>query len=319
MIAAFSAPYATTFTTVTTAATTGAPAQFGRPFPAVAGVHSLLTVPAPQPSPREPLVGVLGRFQPVALADLDSVALLDRTDTKYLLTFTQLRAALAALTGDYRVLEIDGARLHHYQTLYFDTPDFALFRQHHAGKANRHKVRSRAYLDSGLSFLEVKAKNARGRTVKHRLPTGALVADLHDVHQGAASFVAGHAPIDPASLVPALWNDFQRLTLVGVHHAERLTIDLGLSFETQSGRSRGLPGVVVAELKQHGIDRTSPFARQMRAARVRPAGMSKYCAGVSLLHPQVRHNAFKPTLRALDTLMKEETHGSRDPRVPAVW
>jgi hypothetical protein len=43
-----------------------------------------------------------------------------------------LYGALASLTEHYRILEIDGVRLHRYETLYFDTTDFALYRQHHA-------------------------------------------------------------------------------------------------------------------------------------------------------------------------------------------
>ena len=87
----------------------------------------------------------------------------------------------------------------------------------------------------------------------------------------------------PEALEPKLWNDFHRITLVGVRRTERVTIDLGLSFEADARHTADLPGIVVAELKQHGVDRTSPFMHQMRAARVRPAGMSKYCVGVSLL------------------------------------
>jgi hypothetical protein len=112
--------------------------------------------------------------------------------------------------------------------------------------------------------------------------------------------------VPPRALEPKLWNAFQRITLVGRRHAERLTFDLGLSFETSPRHSVELPGIVVAELKQHGIDRTSPFARLVRAARVQPVSVSKYCVDVSLLHGGVRHNAFKPTLRTLNKLMKEE-------------
>ena len=43
-----------------------------------------------------------------------------------------LYPALASLTEHYRILEIDGVRLHRYGTLYFDTADSALYRQHHA-------------------------------------------------------------------------------------------------------------------------------------------------------------------------------------------
>lgn len=261
-------------------------------------------LPADAVSPRMAVERALSRFAPTSLAEMDAVALLNRTDTKFLLTTSRLGALLGALTGEYLVLDIDGTRLHDYQTLYFDTPDFALFRQHRAGRAVRHKVRSRAYLETGVSFFEVKAKDNRGRTLKHRLRTGALVADLRAPER---AFVAAHAPVAPEALEPKLWNDFHRITLVGVRHAERVTIDLGLSFETDAGRTADLPGIVVAELKQHGIDRDSPFMRQMRAARVQPAAMSKYCVGVAVLHQGVRHNAFKPTLRTLQELMEEES------------
>jgi hypothetical protein len=135
--------------------------------------------------------------------------------------------------------------------------------------------------------------------------TGTLVAGLRAEE---SAFVAAHAPVAPEALEPKLWNDFHRITLVGVRRTERVTIDLGLSFEANARHTADLPGVVVAELKQHGVDRSSPFMHQMRAARVRPAGMSKYCVGVSLLHQAVKHSAFKPTLRTLEKLMKEETH-----------
>src|SRR5690606_25304222 len=89
---------------------------------------------------------LLAQLEPVGLAQLDGVALLDRTDTKYLLSLEQLTAALAELGDQYRVLAIDGLRLSPYQTVYFDSADFALYLRHHAGKKNRHKVRSRRYL-----------------------------------------------------------------------------------------------------------------------------------------------------------------------------
>ena len=68
---------------------------------------------------------LLGRFEAIGLAQMDAVALLDRTDTKYVLHTSQLYTALAALSTDYQVLEIDSVRLHPYRTLYFDTADLA--------------------------------------------------------------------------------------------------------------------------------------------------------------------------------------------------
>ena len=40
----------------------------------------------------------------------------------------------------------------------------------------------------------------------------------------------------------------------------------------------------------------------MRALGIRSTGFSKYCIGIALLYPQVKHNNFKPILRLLDKL-----------------
>jgi hypothetical protein len=84
------------------------------------------------------LVPLLAQLQPVSLAQLDAVALLNRTDTKFLLTLEQLTGALAELGDRYRVLAIDELRLSPYHTVYFDRADFAVYLRHHAGKKNRH-------------------------------------------------------------------------------------------------------------------------------------------------------------------------------------
>jgi SPX domain protein involved in polyphosphate accumulation len=78
------------------------------------------------------------------------------------------------------VLEINGARLHHYQTLYFDTRDFALYSQHHNGQRARYKVRVREYLDSEMAFLEVKRKTNQNRTIKSRLQTPGAVPEIDE-------------------------------------------------------------------------------------------------------------------------------------------
>ncbi len=40
----------------------------------------------------------------------------------------------------------------------------------------------------------------------------------------------------------------------------------------------------------------------MRALGNRPAGMSKYCIGMLLLHDRVKRNAFKPILLQLERI-----------------
>jgi hypothetical protein len=59
---------------------------------------------------------VLQGFDAIHLSEMDPVALLRRTDTKYLLSEEQVSQALARLTDRYWILEIDGRRLHRYRT-----------------------------------------------------------------------------------------------------------------------------------------------------------------------------------------------------------
>jgi len=245
---------------------------------------------------------VLRRFSPTSLAQMQGVALLRRIDTKYVLSKAQLHQALTRLTADYDVLEIADQRLHHYQTLYFDTPDFALYRQHHDGQRDRYKVRSRVYVDSGLAFLEVKRKTNKNVTVKSRLQTteGGTRINAHETAHGAG-FLRAHFPQATEALAPQLWNDFYRITLVSKHSVERLTLDVGLSFQA-GGTQTALPGVAVAEVKQEAFSLRSEFVGQMRALGVRSTHFSKYCIGISGLYTHVKRNHFKPQWRQIEKI-----------------
>lgn len=254
-----------------------------------------------QPRRSPDIQDVLARLAPISLGEMDAVALQNRTDTKYVLSTQQLTRALCAVGRHYRVLAIDGVRLNPYQTVYFDTPDFALYLQHHAGKANRYKVRSRRYVVTGQSFLELKLKTNKDRTVKRRVEVDALATSCTDE---VAGFVAAHMLAPAAGLEPKLRNEFSRITLVSTAHPERLTIDLDLRFR-HDDRSAALPGIAVAEVKQAGVDRRSTFVRHMHEAAIQPTGFSKYCIGVSLLYPHVKHNTFKPKLNLVHRLMGE--------------
>ncbi len=242
----------------------------------------------------------LQSFDAIHLSEMGHVALLRRTDTKYLMSEKQFFQALARLTDHYRILEIDGRRLHHYQTLYFDTQDLALYQQHHNGWRNRYKVRERAYADSDLAFLEVKKKTNTNTTIKSRMRTQEVSSQIT---RDAESFLCTHYPYQVEDLEPKLYNAFQRITLVSKHSVERLTVDMGLRF-LWDGAHVSLDGIVIAEVKQDGFSVNSEFVRQMRALCVRATSFSKYCIGVSMLYPEVKHNRFKPQLRQIAKILR---------------
>ena len=107
------------------------------------------------------LNGVLSRFHPITLGEMDGVRLLDRLDTKFTFNRTLLTGILEEMMKDYSILDIEGRRVSRYETIYFDTPEHLFYLHHHNGKLNRYKIRFRKYVDSGDTFFEIKLKNNR--------------------------------------------------------------------------------------------------------------------------------------------------------------
>ena len=243
----------------------------------------------------------LAGFAPISLAEMDAVALLNRTDSKFVFAAARLAEILPALCADYRILEIAGRRAHRYHTTYFDTADFALYRRHHAGGRNRYKVRLRTYLESGQTFAEIKHKVSADRTIKRRLRVAPVSGELPPEF---AAFLAALTPLDPAALAPVLWNDFTRITLVSLAEQERVTLDLDLRFGCAGGQA-SLPALAVAEVKQSGINRRSPFMRAVRGLGEHQTGLSKYCTGAALLYDGLPQNNLKPTLRRIRAIHED--------------
>ncbi len=113
---------------------------------------------------------ILGAYASISLGEMSAVRLMNRTDTKFVTSYAKALSLLSATKDDYFVQEIDDKRIAEYYTVYFDTPQYDMFRCHACGKANRQKLRIRSYVDSNLSFLEVKTKNNHLRTKKCRMP-----------------------------------------------------------------------------------------------------------------------------------------------------
>jgi hypothetical protein len=248
----------------------------------------------------------LAGFDPISLSELNSVALLDRVEVKYLLPLSALDLVLQGLRGSYRALVVTGERLNHYRTLYFDTPDLAMYRRHHMGARNRYKVRARQYVDSKVTFFEVKHKVSKQHTIKSRLPTSGLITGI-TLH--AREFLRDRCPYNALELIPTLWNTYTRVTLASKSHCERVTLDLDLAFAWQ-GQKLALPTIAVAEVKRDGSSHESEFVTLMRELGIRRSGFSKYCVGVSLLYPGVKYNRFRSLHRLIARLGESELHAS---------
>jgi hypothetical protein len=228
---------------------------------------------------------------------MDGVELMNRTDTKFVVSTEQLLSILQEVKQTYRILEIDGVRFSRYETLYYDTDDFLFYKRHHNGKRNRWKIRKRSYVESSVSFLELKFKTNRGRTQKQRtaIPDVSLALNTDE-----ESFIGLKSGLD-LNLIPQLKNGFTRITLVEPSLPERITIDLELSFEWNE-ILKVLKQIVIVEVKQENRNRLSPFVQALKKRHVREISLSKYCIGVAMLVPFVKRNNFKEKLIKLNKL-----------------
>ena len=233
------------------------------------------------------ILDILQTFDPTSLKEMDAVKLLNRTDTKFVIPKDLFVRILPILKESYKVLEIKNKRVAQYKTLYFDTDDFDFYTHHHNGWPNRFKVRMRKYIDSDLCYLEIKNKK-KGRTLKKRIQIPDFEENMSD---NSLSFVNDVIPHD-IELVKKLWNSFHRITLVNKTDTERLTLDIGLSFQWEE-KSHALENTIVGEVKQEKVNRNSPFMKLIKENGVRPMRVSKYCIGAKLLHPELKNNRFK--------------------------
>ena len=175
-------------------------------------------------------VSDLAGFPPIALEEMNDVSLLKRVDTKFLTTESKLSEILSLLHDEYQILEIAEKRLMNYTTLYFDTKDLTCYKEHHNGKARRQKIRMRKYVDSDLCFLEIKEKQNSGMTNKVRCSIDDFETSLSEKSN---AFIKKATKKD-LELEPVLYNYFQRFTLVSKLRSERVTIDTGLEYKTDS-------------------------------------------------------------------------------------
>lgn len=243
---------------------------------------------------------ILDSFEPISLEQMDSVQLMNRTDTKFVFELELLGKVLNEIREHYFVLDINNKRMSAYRSLYYDTDDFEFYFEHHNGKTNRNKVRYREYIDSGLCFLEIKHKTNKGKTIKKRIKVDKIPNEIDSNANAFITSVIG----EEKELVPKHWNKFNRITLVNKKMKERLTIDVNINFEGDNKTSE-LENMVIAEVKQEKINYASAFMRIIKKNMVRPFRISKYCMATASLYPLLKNNNFKPKFLKINKLQHD--------------
>lgn len=243
------------------------------------------------------IAGFAASFAPISLDEMQSVRLMNRTDTKFVISIRQLAELLLFAKDFYRIQETLGERLIGYDTVYYDTADWRMLRQHVAGRQVRQKVRVRTYVASHLTFVEIKKKDNHGRTHKKRIrvasfPSASFPPDV-------ASFITDQSDIPAFRLSPAVSNSFRRITLVNNEMTERLTIDLDLRLANlRNNVEARLADTVIVEVKREGRA-PSHAVDWLRGRGIRKCGFSKYCYGALLTDPSLPVGLMKPKVRRL--------------------
>ena len=236
---------------------------------------------------------ILQSYKPITLEEIDTINLMDRIDTKFIVPISVLYELLEVVS-DYYVLEINGFRNSLYDTTYFDTINYDMFMDHAYDIENRQKIRVRKYLCNDLKFLEVKTKVDEGRTLKKRIKVK---------HKGLKrkknqEFIKEHSKYDLSVLQKSLRTKFERFTLVNPEKTERITIDTSLHFiNKKMNKEVYVEDVAILELKRNK-KQDSRIKAFLDEHDIKSIGFSKYCFGMCLT------NSLLPFMSFIDIIDK---------------
>ncbi|HYF73565.1 MAG TPA: polyphosphate polymerase domain-containing protein [Nocardioides sp.] len=254
--------------------------------------------------PADVLDSLVAPLPPIGLDELVAVAsLLTRVDRKYVVSVADLPRVLGAVPDSTRVLEIAGRRAFGYRSTYLDTPGLRSYFDAGRRRRRRFKVRTRRYLDSDTSWLEVKTRAGRDVTVKNRIAHPEVSEDAGLTAEGLAfvdaELAAGRIRhVRAVSLAPALTTSYDRATLYLPESASRATIDVGLGWTTSDalgGRDLERPGLAIVETKTGSTP--SALDHVLWGCGHRPVCTSKFGAGMAALVPGLPDLKWHRTLR----------------------
>jgi hypothetical protein len=241
---------------------------------------------------------VINDYQPITLEEMDSVKLMNRIDTKYVINRDLLPSILDKINGNYKVLEIKDQRIFPYESLYYDTNSDFMYMAHHNGKLNRYKIRFRKYVSSNLCFLEIKYKVKGTRTIKYRT----IIEDIETtLSKKAKNYIEKYTPFQDSHLVPKIYTNFSRITLVNNELTERVTIDLNLNFK-QNGSELPLENICIIEMKRDTSAGNTILIDILNNLRASNQGFSKYCIGRAMLEKELKANNFKERILTINKI-----------------
>jgi hypothetical protein len=162
-------------------------------------------------------------------------------------------------------------------------------------------VRHRLYVDSGLSYLEIKFKNNKNRTIKWRTKEAFADKEKKKLND---SFLKNYVPYTSDDLEPSLQNNFNRITLVDKEFTQRVTFDFQLGFNNENKNEKDIHEIAIAELKIDKNNKNNLFQQILKTYKIKSCGFSKYCIGKTLSDKNIcrKQRNLKPNLLKLNRI-----------------
>ena len=101
--------------------------------------------------------GYLERLRPITLEEMDGIRLMNRTDTKFVTSMDKALPSAPKWPPGVQGWEIDGKRIAYYTVCFDDQLWHVLSSSGQPCQPSELRIRS--YVDSNLTFLEIKTKN----------------------------------------------------------------------------------------------------------------------------------------------------------------
>lgn len=269
-------------------------------------MRSVTGLPILNAAQRQSFDALLSPLPTVSLEQVNQRArMMSRMDRKYVLSSDQCAGILAQLPDETPVMSIGGALSQRYESVYFDTCGLDSYLSAAYGRRKRFKLRTRNYLDSGLSFVEFKHKGPRGLTAKTRVSTKfhTGVPDALPQADWAAAQLQ-RVGVD-AAVSPTLHGGYRRCCLLT--NNGRATIDSGLfwiglrsysdsTVSTSDAECPRLdaPEMVIIETKSGA--QPGAIDRLLWRNGIRPCRISKYATGMAAVYPHLPSNRWHSTL-----------------------
>lgn len=248
----------------------------------------------------------LNGFDSITLDQLNStMSLMERVDTKYILSYSQADEFIKMLKNKFFILQIKDKVIFQYDNIYMDTENNDLFYEHENGLEMRNKVRTRNYTDSeDLCFFEYKHKmNKVTRKFRYRCPATehwVMTEEAEGFFAGVYESLNWETP--GYKLSASLATRYQRISLCAKDSGEKVTIDFGFQLEDlRSGIIHNLDEIIIVESKSNN-EHCSTWRIMKRMKISQAKWCSKYCLWLLYTKRITESQRFADTMEYMNSI-----------------